>query len=133
MCSSDLNATALLQAADKIRPGGGAAIVALHDPVGLAMEIASLMEVRKVTFMNQEAVAKPRFAASTIASLETSIKEQSKLGEIAAGEELAQRAEAGPSAYNPNPALWGVPGDLEEAERWRTHTPQSLQRVADKN
>ena len=79
------NAPALLQAAEKIRPGGGAAIVALHDPVGLAIEIASLMEVRKVTFMNREGVAKPRFAASTITSLEASIKEQVKLAEIAAG------------------------------------------------
>ena len=125
------NAPALQQAADKVRPGGGAAIVALHDPVGLAMEIASLMELRKTTFMDHDSVAKPRFAASTIASLESSIKEQAKLAEIAAGEELAQRAEAGPSAYNPNPALWGMPGDFEEAKRWRTHTPQSLQRVAD--
>lgn len=120
----------LLQAAETIRPGGGAVIVALHDPVGLAMEIASLMELRKVTFMNHESVAKPRFAASTIASLEASIKDQAKLAEIQAGEELAQRAEAGPSAYNPNPALWGMPGDPAEAARWRTHTPQSLQRVA---
>jgi len=125
------SAPALLKAADKIRPGGGAAIVALHDPVGLAIEIASLMEVRKVTFINQENVAKPRFAASTIASLEASIKDQVKLAEIAAGEKLAQRAEAGPSAYNPNPALWGMPGDMEEAARWRAHTPQSLQKVAD--
>lgn len=125
-------ASALLKAVKEIRPGGGAAIVALHDPVGLAMEIASLMDVRKNTYMNQENVAKPRFAASTIASLEASLKGQAKLAEIMAGEELAQRAEAGPSAYNPNPALWGMPGDMEEAARWRAHTPQSLQKVADK-
>ena len=124
------NAAALLKAAETIRPGGGAAIVALHDPVGLAMEIASLMEVRKVTFMNHDSVVKPRFAASTIASLEASIREQAKLGEIVGGEHLAKQAEAGPGAYNPNPALWGVPGDLEEAERWRTHTPQSLKQAA---
>lgn len=124
-------AAALLQAADKARPGGGAAIVALHDPVGLAMEIAALMEVRKTTFMNHESVVTPRFAASSIASLESTIKEQAKLAEIEAGELLAQRAEAGPAAYNPTAALAGIEGDFEAAERWRTHTPQSLKRVAD--
>ena len=72
-------ASALLQAAEKVRPGGGAAIVALHDPVGLAMEIAALMEVRKTTFMNHESVVMPRFAASSIASLESTVKEQAKL------------------------------------------------------
>ncbi|WP_066267924.1 T6SS effector BTH_I2691 family protein [Hydrogenophaga palleronii] len=124
-------APGLLQAVEQVRPGGGAAIVALHDPVGLAMEIASLMEVRKVTFMNQESVVKPRFAASSIATLESSLKEQAKLAEILAGEELARREEEGPGAWNPNPALWGTGGDLATAERWRTHTPQSLQKVAD--
>ncbi len=72
-------AAALLQAANKVRPGGGAAIVALHDPVGLATEIAALMEVRKTTFMNHESVVTPRFAASSIASLESSVREQAKL------------------------------------------------------
>lgn len=124
-------APALLQASEKVRPGGGAAIVALHDPVGLATEIASLMEVRKTIFMNHESVAKPRFAACSIASLESSIKEQAKLAEIDAGEALAQRAEAGPSAYNPNPALWGMPGDHEVADRWRTHSPHSLKNAAE--
>lgn len=125
------SAGALLQAAEKVRPGGGAAIVALHDPVGLAMEIAALMEVRKTTFMNHESVVTPRFAASSIASLESTIKEQAKLAEIEAGELLAQRAEAGPGAYNPTAALAGIEGDFEAAQRWRTHTPQSLKKVAD--
>ena len=44
---------------------------------------------------------------------------------------LAQRAEAGPAAYNPNAALAGVEGDPEAAERWRSHTPQSLKKVAE--
>jgi hypothetical protein len=121
---------ALLQAAKKVRPDGGAAIVALHDPVGLTMEIAALAEVRLQTFLNHDNVVKPRFAASNIASLEATIKEQAKLAEISAGEQLAQQAEQGPSAYNPNPALWGMPGDPEQAQRWRTHSPASLQKVA---
>jgi hypothetical protein len=124
-------AAALLQAANKVRPGGGAAVVALHDPVGLATEIAALMEVRKTTFMNHESVVTPRFAASSIASLESTIREQAKLAEIEAGELLAQRAEAGPGAYNPTAALAGIEGDFEAAERWRTHTPQALKKVAD--
>lgn len=124
-------ATALLQEANKVRPGGGAAIVALHDPVGLAAEIAALMELRKTTFMNHDSVVMPRFAASSIASLESTLREQAKLAEIEAGELLAQRAEAGPGAYNPTAAMAGVQGDFEVAARWRMHTPQSLKKVAD--
>lgn len=82
-------AAALLQAADKIRPGGGAAIVALHDPVGLATEIAALMDVRKNTFMNHKSVVTPRFAASSIASLESTIREQAKLEALSAAESSA--------------------------------------------
>lgn len=120
------------EAVKKADPNKGAAIVALTDPVGLVQEIAAYMEVIKVTFMKNEAVAKPRFAASTIASLETAIKQQAKLSEIAAGEELARQAEAGPSAMYPsNPALWGMQGDFEQAKQWRTRTPESLQKVAD--
>jgi hypothetical protein len=124
-------AAALLNTSKRVRPGGGAAIVALHDPVGLATEIAALMEVRKTTFINHERLAKPRFAANSIVSLEASIKEQAKAAEVQAGEELAQQAEHGPAAYNPNAALAGVAGDYEAAERWRNITPQQLQKVAD--
>ena len=126
-------AAALLQAADKVRPGGGAAIVALHDPVGLATEIAALMEVRKTTFMNHDSVVMPRFAASSIASLEGTIREQAKLAEIEAGELLARDEEINPGGMNPNPALWGVPiGSPERAAQHRTQTPQSLKKAADK-
>lgn len=126
------NAAALLKVADEIRPGGGAAIVALHDPVGLAMEIASLMEVRKVTFMNNESVAKPRFAASTIASLETSIREQAKLGEIEGGQWLADSAEL--ARINPNnSALWNeYPASDEQIRKYRNPTPSSLKLAADR-
>ncbi len=124
-------AEALIKAAQAIRPGGGAAIVALHDPVGLALEIAALAETRKQTFMNHSTVVKPRFAASTIAMLEASIKDQAKTAEIIAGEELAQREEAGP-IYASNPALWSdyASGDPKLAERWRTHNPAQLEKVA---
>jgi hypothetical protein len=120
------------QAIQTTRPEGGAAIVALHDPAGLAMEIAALMEVRKQIFVNHDSVVKPRMTAAAIASLEFSMKEQAKTAEILAGEELARRAEEGPGGYYPsNPALWGVGGDPVAAERWRQHTPAQLQKVAD--
>jgi hypothetical protein len=114
------SASALLQAAEQVRPGGGAAVVALHDPVGLAMEIATLAELRKVTFMHHEATAKPRLAASTIASLEPTIREQAKLAEIAAGEELADQV------------MRDAPiGGAAAAERLRTQSPASLHRAAE--
>lgn len=80
---------ALLQAVQQARPQGGAAIVALHDPTALLQEIAGLMELRKNTFINHDSVVKPRFAASTIASLEHSVREQAKLEEMAAAERVA--------------------------------------------
>ncbi|TDM08509.1 MAG: hypothetical protein C4K60_03465 [Ideonella sp. MAG2] len=129
--SRHLSGSALLQAAEKVRPNGGAAIVALHDPVGLVKEIAALMEVRKVTFMNHESVAGPRFAAASIASLESTVREQAKMAEIEAKESQAQRAEAGTAAYDEVAAALGVPGDYDEAQRLRTHTPQALKKVAD--
>lgn len=69
----------LLQAVHKLTPKGGAAIVALHDPIGLAMEIGALMDFRKSAYANHEKVYKPFFAANAIASLEGSIKEQAKV------------------------------------------------------
>ncbi|MFN3595618.1 MAG: toxin VasX, partial [Thiobacillaceae bacterium] len=79
---------AFLQAVQKARPQGGAAIVALHDPVGLAMEIAALAEARKLIYMSRPDVEKPHFAASAIVNLEQQLKEQAKLNEIIAGEAL---------------------------------------------
>jgi hypothetical protein len=78
-----------LHAIAQARPGGGAAIVALHDPVGLAQEIAALMQARKTHFMNDPSVAMPHFAASSIASLESAVKEQARLQEIDAAQQLA--------------------------------------------
>lgn len=135
---------ALLKAIQQTRPQGGAAIVALHDPVGLAMEIASLMEFRKVKFMNHEGTAKPRFAASTILSLEGAIKEQTKLAEMIAGQELADSMENSPADYSANAAMAGVPysnpwaaqkirdsitqASLEAVanNKWRTYTHDSM-------
>ncbi|MCR5886004.1 hypothetical protein LRS03_25405 [Rhizobacter sp. J219] len=124
-------AGAVVQAAKKMLPDGGAAIVALHDPVGLVQEIAFLMEVRKQAFIQEERHVKPRFAAHAIASLEAAVRNQARLSEVLAGEELAQREERGLHAWNPNMALANETGDPVKAEQWRTHTPQSLQRVAD--
>ena len=123
---------ALLKAVQQTRPQGGAAIVALHDPVGLAMEIASLMEYRKVKFMNHEGVAKPRFAASTILSLEAAIKEQTKLAEMIAGQELADSIENSPADYSANAAMAGVPySNPWAAKKIRgSITPASLETVA---
>lgn len=126
------SAAALLKAVKEIRPGGGAAIVALHDPVGLAMEIASLMDVRKHTYMDRENVAKPRFAASTIASLEASIREQAKLGCIDGGNALADSAELA-QVYPSNPALWNeLPATNDQIREYRNPTPASLNDAANK-
>ena len=68
----------LLKAIKSDRPEGGAAIVALHDPTGLVMEITGLMEFRKKAFFALESNSKPRFAASAILSLKDSIQNQAK-------------------------------------------------------
>lgn len=68
----------LLRAVESAHPQGGAAIVALHDPVGLLEEIASLMEVRKRYFMSEDSRAMQLFAANGIATIEASVKEQAR-------------------------------------------------------
>jgi hypothetical protein len=73
-------AESLIKAAQQVRPQGGGAIVALHDPTALVSEIAGLMELRKNTYANHPESAKLRFAASSIVSLEYTIKEQAKQG-----------------------------------------------------
>jgi hypothetical protein len=82
-----MRAEAFKTAVQDARPQGGAAIVALLDPAGIAMEIAALMEWRKVTFMSDENVARPKFAASVIASQEIAIKTRAKLEKLYAIEE----------------------------------------------
>ena len=131
--NSRLTQTGEFKAAVKqARPQGGAAVVALFDPSGLVTELATLMETQKRTFMGHANLQRPMSVSGTIASLEHSLREQSKLAEILAGEELARQAEAGPEAYNPNPALWGIGGDYEAAEKWRNISPAHLQSVADR-
>lgn len=119
-------------AVHQARPQGGAAVVVLFDPAGVLTELATLMETQKRTCIGQPDLQRPMSVSGTIASLENSLREQAKLAEILAGEELAKQAEAGPGTYNPNPALWGVGGDYEAAENWRNISPAHLQSVADK-
>lgn len=119
-------------AVQQARPQGGAAVVALFDPSGLVTELAALMETRKRMFMAHADLQRPMSVSGTIASLEYSLREQSKLAEVMAGEALAKQAEEGPGAYNPNPALWGIGGDYEAAEKWRNISPAHLQSVADR-
>lgn len=114
------------EAVQKAVPQGGAAVVALCDPVGVAMEIASLMDLRKLEFANAENQAKPHFAASTIAQLETSIKAQAKLGEILSGEELANQMLVDGGAAN------FLDSYKKQVERVRNPTPAELQRAADR-
>jgi hypothetical protein len=124
---------AFLQAVQQARPQGGAAIVALHDPVGLAMEIAALMDARKTIFTSHERVAKPRTAASVIANLETSLKEQAKLNEIIAGEELAQDEERRMELpMGTMAAMMEPPGNPRAAALFRTHTMEGLNASAQK-
>ena len=120
---------ALLHAAKALAPEGGAAVVALHDPVGLTMEIAGRMAAVQAAFESQESVRKPAFAASVIVGLEASIRSQAELAEILAGEELAKQFEGGISAGHPMGALPIF--SRVHAQKMRNHTPESLKRAAD--
>jgi hypothetical protein len=121
----------------KADPGSEAAIVALMDPSGVTIELASLIHERMRAFL-ENAPADPqrvrKYAVSTtITQLAGAIRNQAELDAIDASETLARMAEEGPSAYNPNPALWGMPGDLEQADRWRAmgRDPKELDKAAD--
>lgn len=125
---------ALLQAVQQARPQGGAAIVALHDPVGLVQELASLAALRKHTYMSHASVAKPLFAASMIDTLEAQIKTQAKLAEMVAGEDLAESMENSPADYSANAAMAGVPySNPWAAQKIRESiTPASIEAAANK-
>jgi hypothetical protein len=118
------SASALLQAVQEVRPQGGAAIVALQDPTALVQEIAGLMELRKNTFINHDSVLKPRFAASTIASLEHSIKEQAKLEELAAAERVATDMAVNGGVANLLPSYRAI------VDKTAQVTPAQLSKVA---
>ncbi|UCV30279.1 T6SS effector BTH_I2691 family protein [Ferribacterium limneticum] len=113
-------------AVQQARPQGGAAVVALFDPIGLAMELAALMDLRKLAFTKAESEAKPHFAASTIAQLELTIKGQAKLSEILSGDELANQMLVDGGAANL------LDSYQKQVERVRNPTPAELQRAADK-
>ncbi|PPE67305.1 T6SS effector BTH_I2691 family protein [Caldimonas caldifontis] len=124
-------AQAFLQAVQQARPQGGAAIVALHDPVGLAMEIAALAEARKLIYMSRSDVEKPHFAASAIVNLEQQLKEQAKLSEIIAGEALAQDEERRMELpVGTMAAMMEPPGNPRAAALLRRHTVDGLNTVA---
>ena len=119
-------AESLLKAVQQTRPQGGAAIVALHDPTALAMEIAELLDLRKQLFMNHASVVKPRFAATAIASLESTIREQAKLGVMdkAVRHQAAAMGEFG-YMVDEDMATAGIrPAELKAAAdaAWKEHT-----------
>jgi hypothetical protein len=127
-----LGAEPLLKAVRQARPQGGGAIVTLHDPTALAMEIASLMDLRKSNFMHHDSVAKPRFAATAIASLEHSVKEQAKLEELAAAQSVASDMVVNGGLANLLPSYQAMvtkvakvtPGELQKVanDKWRQYT-----------
>jgi len=125
---------ALLKAVQQARPQGGAAIVALHDPVGLVQELSSLAALRKNTYMGQASVSKPLFAASMIDTLEAQIKTQAKLAELVAGEDLAEGMENSPADYSAHAAMAGIPySNPWAAQKIRESiTPASLESAANK-
>lgn len=119
-------AESLLKAVQQARPQGGAAIVALHDPTALVQEIAGLMELRKTTFMNHDSVVKPRFAATAIASLESTIREQAKLGVMdkAVRHQAAAMGEFGYMVDEDMVTASIRPAELKAAadDAWKEHT-----------
>lgn len=117
----------LIKAVQAARPQGGAAIVALHDPVALAMEISALMDMRKAIYANHEKVYKPFFAANAIASLEGSIKEQAKVEAMtdAQADDTLDQAIFNAVAGGRSASSLGVP---EAAPR--TFTEAQLQKIA---
>lgn len=114
-----------------MRPQGGAAIVMLSDPAGVATEVAHLMEYRKISFITRKEYQRPMKISSAIAGMEYALKEQSKLADIDAAEGLAERYEQG----IPTPYSFGAPDpltiNLDLAEKFRNITPAELQKVAD--
>lgn len=118
----DGQAAALKAACTANAPAGGAAIVALHDPVGVVAELAYLMELRKLRYLNEPGRRHSMSSAGSIEWLRHTLREQAKLAEVAANEAQADVLELPPS-YRPtrtgHPAEESLPADPQGAQRLR--------------
>ena len=119
-----------LRAADYLRKDAGI-VVGLYDPVGMARELAIRMSGRTQQFLKNPKRERQIATVSAIATIEQGVKAQTELQTIAGVERYADMIEQGPEAINPsNPALWGMPGSPELAEKWRARlTPQELNKA----
>lgn len=76
-------------AVQKARPQGGAAVVALFDPVGVTAEIDALMTFRFNAFAGDPKRQRPLAVSEAIVQLEEAVRAQAVEREDAAAEELA--------------------------------------------
>ncbi|OQS43862.1 T6SS effector BTH_I2691 family protein [Chromobacterium haemolyticum] len=114
----------LLAQCEQLMPGKGFA-VALTDPVGIASELSSLMDVHAHAFANAPSRKHPLMAASAIRQIKNEVHAQALKAEQNAAEELAdqQLMEYGalPSLF---PSLRKKQEELDE--QIRTVTPQQI-------
>ncbi|MCA3172840.1 MAG: hypothetical protein ING25_07245 [Burkholderiales bacterium] len=118
---------ALLDKVKAVRPEGGSAVVALHDPVGMAAELAMLMKHRMDVLAQHPELQRNSTLSGLIQSFQDAVRTAVERDNCAASEELAQRAEQGVAT----PVSLGAPDpatiDLKAAQRYRQLTATELQ------
>lgn len=115
----------LIAECEAIQPGK-ALIVTVPDPVGLAQELALLM-VRNVKVFNQNPERRRHLAANaSITAIEAGVRDNTKLRESAAAQQLANRQAKDGS-------LWLLFSEKarEKNEELKTTTPEEASRAAD--
>lgn len=115
----------LVQECERLAPGKGFAVV-LSDPAGVAAELAQLMQHEFEAFTAQPALRRQLGTSNAIAQLEAAVREQARLAEEQAAEDLANQQIAG----NPlGHALFE--STRKRTEELRTVTPAEAKRAAD--
>ena len=123
------NAKDFKLAVQQARPQGGAAVVALFDPVGMTAEIDALMTYRLNSFAAEPKRQRPLAISQAVLQLEDAIRAQAVEREEAAAEDLANQIEGQADLG----MLFKGYRDkkLQQIEEIRTVTPTEAKRAED--
>jgi hypothetical protein len=115
----------LVKACERLAPGKGFAVV-LSDPAGVASELGALMQHSFDTFVNRPGHKRELAASNAIIQLEAFVREQARVLEEQAGEDLANQQLAS------NPLGHALFESTRQAtEDIRTTTPAEAKRAED--
>jgi len=115
----------LVQECEALRPGKGL-IVTLPDPAGIVQELAFLMKRNADLFTSQPEFARNLAASGAIEQIESAVRTQAELSEIAAAEQMAnEQISSNPLGH------WLSESTRKRTEELREVTPAEAKLAAD--